>query len=161
GFEFIAQPIVPRSNSIGGLLRFVRGLRETLDLVKRVFRERRPAAVLGLGGYASGLAVRRAASRSVPAAILNPDVIPGKANQYLARRVRAICAQFEATENFLGAAQLAKLKVTGCPIRQEIRSLPARAEAAKRLGLDADRRTLVITGASQGAATINEAMVPA
>jgi predicted TIM-barrel fold metal-dependent hydrolase len=38
---------------------------------------------------------------NIPTAILNPDVIPGKANQYLARYVQAICCQFESTRGYL------------------------------------------------------------
>lgn len=159
GFEFVEQPIVPLKRSIGGLLRFFPSLRGTRDLLKRILRERKPVAALGLGGYAAGVAVKYAAQRGIPGAILNPDVIPGKANRYLAKYVSAICAQFDATRDHLAAAHHAKLKVTGCPIRQEMRSLPPRAEAATRLGLKPDLRTLVITGASQGAATVNEAVV--
>src|SRR5688500_10377324 len=79
GFEFVPQPIVPPVRSVGGLLRFWRSWRETKDLIRKVLKEHRPAAVLGLGGYAAGVAVRTAAARKIPAAILNPDVVPGKA----------------------------------------------------------------------------------
>src|SRR5262245_42842927 len=113
GFEFIEQTIVPPKRSIGGLLNFFKSWRETKDLLKRVLRERRPAAVLGLGGYAAGVAVKLASQRMIPTAILNPDVIPGKANQYLARYVSAICAQFDATRRYLGAVHHSKLRITG------------------------------------------------
>src|SRR4029078_10048103 len=63
GFEFIQQPIVPLTRSVGGLLRFSRSYWETRDVVRKVFRERKPAAVLGLGGYAAGVAVSRASPR--------------------------------------------------------------------------------------------------
>ena len=51
------------------------------------------------------------------------------------------------------------MRLTGCPIRAEMRSLPQRADAAARLGLDPRLQTLVITGASQGAQTVNEAAI--
>ena len=51
------------------------------------------------------------------------------------------------------------MKLTGCPIRGEMRSVPPCADAAKRLGLDPLLQTLVVTGASQGAATVNDAAV--
>src|SRR3989442_12991625 len=145
GFEFIEQPIVPPRRSIGGLLQFFRSWRETKDLVKHVLRERKPAAVLGLGGYAAGVAVKLAAQRGIPTAILNPDVIPGKANQFLMRHVRAVCCQFEATKQHVAPSQEGKLIITGCPIRQEMKDLPPREEAAARLGLDPALSTLVIT----------------
>jgi UDP-N-acetylglucosamine--N-acetylmuramyl-(pentapeptide) pyrophosphoryl-undecaprenol N-acetylglucosamine transferase len=159
GFEFLPQPIVPPVRTVAGLLKFWKSWRETKDMLRKLYRERRPAAVLGLGGYAAGVAVRMAANRKIPAAILNPDVIPGKANQYLLKRCQAICCQFEQTRQYLSPSQQSKMKVTGCPIRSELRNLPERNAAAKRLGLDPAIQTLVITGASQGAQTVNDATI--
>jgi UDP-N-acetylglucosamine--N-acetylmuramyl-(pentapeptide) pyrophosphoryl-undecaprenol N-acetylglucosamine transferase len=159
GFEFIPQPIVPPRRTVAGLLRFWKGWRETRDLVRQLLRERRPAAVLGLGGYAAGVAVRSAAGRAVPTAILNPDVIPGRANQFLMRRAASVCCQFPQTAEHVSPQQRDKLQVTGCPIRPDIRSLPPRQEAAGRLGLKPHLSTLLITGASQGAQTVNDAAI--
>jgi UDP-N-acetylglucosamine--N-acetylmuramyl-(pentapeptide) pyrophosphoryl-undecaprenol N-acetylglucosamine transferase len=158
GFEFIPQPIERPHRSIGGLLKFWRSWRETKDLVRRTLKERRPAAVVGLGGYAAGVGVRLAADQGIPTALINPDVIPGKANQYLMKHAAAVCCQFEATAEHVSAAKREKLKFTGCPIRSDFAHMPARADAAQRLGLDPKLNTLTITGASQGAATINEAL---
>jgi UDP-N-acetylglucosamine--N-acetylmuramyl-(pentapeptide) pyrophosphoryl-undecaprenol N-acetylglucosamine transferase len=159
GFEFIQQPIQPPVKSIGGLLKFWRSWRDTRDLLKKLLKERNPVAALGLGGYAAGPAVKIAAEKKVPAAILNPDVIPGKANHYLLRYVRHIFCQFEATRNCLSPAHVDKMVVTGCPIRADLTPLPTRAEAAKRLGIDPKLSTLTITGASQGAQTVNDAVL--
>ncbi len=157
GFEFIPQPIVPPVTTIGGLLRFWKSWRETKDQIKQLFRDRPPAAVLGLGGYAAGVAVERAAKKGIPTALLNPDVIPGKANQYLMKQTRAVCCQFEETAEHVPAEQKAKLHVTGCPIRAEIVAPCDRDAAITRLQLDKRLRTLVVTGASLGAQTVNEA----
>jgi UDP-N-acetylglucosamine--N-acetylmuramyl-(pentapeptide) pyrophosphoryl-undecaprenol N-acetylglucosamine transferase len=159
GHEFIPQPIVPPKTSIGGLLRFWKSWRETRDLVRQVFKDRKPAAVVGLGGYAAGVAVKSASAAKIPTAILNPDVIPGKANQFLMKRADAVCCQFEQTADYVAAEYRAKLHVTGCPIRSELLNRPDRATASDRLGLDPSLFTLVITGASLGAQTVNEAML--
>ena len=157
--EFIPQPIVPGKLSISGTLRFARAIRETWELLRRVLRERMPAAILGLGGYAAGLAVRMAARKGVPAALVNPDVIPGEANRLLARHVSTLCCQFEQTSEYLDSSQKSKMRVTGCPIRADILHRPARETAAARLSLDPMLNTLVVTGASLGAQTINEAVL--
>jgi UDP-N-acetylglucosamine--N-acetylmuramyl-(pentapeptide) pyrophosphoryl-undecaprenol N-acetylglucosamine transferase len=159
GFEFIAQPIVPPVRTIGGLLKFWKSWRETRDVVSRTIRERKPAAVLGLGGYAAGVGVKTAAMRKVPTAILNPDVIPGRANQYLMRYTQHVCCQFEQTAEHVPREHRKKIAITGCPIRRQILNLPPRADAQQRLGLDRRLMTLVITGASLGAQTINEAVL--
>lgn len=159
GFEFIAQPIVPPVTSITGLLRFWRSWRETRDLVRNVRRQRKPAAVLGLGGYAAGVAVKVAAQKGIPTAILNPDVIPGRANKYLMQYVKRVCCQFDQTAEHTPPPHRDKLITTGCPIRSDIVTLPPADEAASRLGLDPTLQTLLITGASQGARTVNEAVI--
>jgi UDP-N-acetylglucosamine--N-acetylmuramyl-(pentapeptide) pyrophosphoryl-undecaprenol N-acetylglucosamine transferase len=161
GYEFLPQPIVPPHRSIGGLLKFWKSWRETKDLVKRVLRERNVIGVLGLGGYAAGVAVRYSAEKGVPAAILNPDVIPGKANHYLLSHVSRVCCQFDATSEHVSPQKRAMLVTTGCPIRREFSRLPPRASAAAVFGLNPDLATLVITGASQGSLTVNEGSVEA
>lgn len=158
-FEFIQQPIVPPRKSVGGLINFWRGWRATQDLVRSIFKERKPAAVLGLGGYAAGVTVKYAGKTKIPAAILNPDVIPGKANQFLFNSVQKVCCQFEATSQHVSEQHRSKLIVTGCPIRADIALRPYRARASAALGLDASLHTLVVTGASQGAVTVNHAVL--
>ncbi len=148
GFEFIPQPIVPPVTTVVGLLKFWKSWRETKDLVRQVLKDRHPAAVLGLGGYAAGVAVKMAAGRGIPTAILNPDVIPGKANQYLMRSTQAVCCQFEQTADHVPPEYRPKLKTTGCPIRSDITAGSHRAAAIARLDLQPNLKTLVVTGAS-------------
>ncbi len=161
GYEFVPQPIVPPVRSIGGLVRFWRGWRETADLVTRLLDERKPACVIGLGGYGAGVAVKYAAKRKVPTVLINPDVVPGKANKYLLQFAHAVCCQFEATKHYLPASQHGKIRVTGCPIRASLLTLPSRAEAAQRFGLDPTLHTVVVTGASLGSRTVNEGALAA
>lgn len=170
GFEFFPQAVLPlpRLTSVGGLLRFWQSWRETKDLVRKLIRERKPAAVLGLGGYAAGVAVKIAALKNIPTAIINPDVIPGRANQYLLQYVQKACCQFSETAQHIPGGKRDKIDVTGCPIRNEIRQLAesrdidirsGQIDARKRLQLDPNTQTLIITGASLGARTINEAVL--
>jgi UDP-N-acetylglucosamine--N-acetylmuramyl-(pentapeptide) pyrophosphoryl-undecaprenol N-acetylglucosamine transferase len=157
GFEFIGQPIVPPK--LSDVLKFFRTYWETRDLVSRVLSQRKPAVVVGLGGYGAGVAVKLAARKTIPTAILNPDVIPGRANNYLMRSSRVICCQFEETRKLIATEHRSKIRVTGCPIRSDILRCRSREEAAKMLGIDPRLNTLVVTGASLGALTVNEAML--
>jgi UDP-N-acetylglucosamine--N-acetylmuramyl-(pentapeptide) pyrophosphoryl-undecaprenol N-acetylglucosamine transferase len=149
---------VPIRRTVGGLLGFWRGWRQTQDMVRHLIKDRAPVAVLGLGGYAAGVAVKLAGANKIPAAILNPDVIPGSANKYLMRYASAVCCQFEATRDHVASQHHPKLRVTGCPVRDDI-GTSRREEALKRLGLERRLHTLVVTGASQGALTVNEAVL--
>jgi UDP-N-acetylglucosamine--N-acetylmuramyl-(pentapeptide) pyrophosphoryl-undecaprenol N-acetylglucosamine transferase len=158
GFDFIEQPIERPVRSISGLLKFWKSWGQTKDLVRQAIKDRSPAAVVGLGGYAAGVGVKLATAQKVPTVLINPDVIPGKSNYYLMKRSAAVCCQFEQTRQHVSTGRNEKLVVTGCPIRRDFTAMPPHAEAAGRLGLDPLLSTLTITGASQGAQTINEAV---
>ena len=158
-FDFIPQPIVPPVRTVAGLVRFWRSWGETHDLVKALIKSERPALVLGLGGYAAGVAVKLAGKKKIPAAILNQDVIPGKANRYLLKYVQQVFCQFSQTRNHVPPAHQGKIITTGCPIRADLRILPTREQALGKLGLNLNLKTMVVTGASQGAQTVNEAVL--
>ncbi len=137
-------------------LSFWRAWRESIRAARRAFEQRRPAAVLGLGGYAAGPPVVAAHALGIRTAILNPDAIPGRANRFLAGRVDRVFAQWAASRKHFPSRD-GLVQVTGCPIRAEF----TRADAAVgrgRFGLDPQRPVLLVTGASQGARTINEAL---
>ena len=116
----------------------------------------RVALVIGTGGLASVPAVLRARRAKIPTVLLNPDAVPGKANRLLARWADLILVQWEDT-----LAHFPKhphVEVVGCAIRAGFAPM-TRAEGAARFELDPQRKTLLVTGASQGARTLNEALL--
>jgi UDP-N-acetylglucosamine--N-acetylmuramyl-(pentapeptide) pyrophosphoryl-undecaprenol N-acetylglucosamine transferase len=117
----------------------------------------RPRAVLGLGGFAAGAMVARAARSGVRSAVLNPDAVPGRANRFLARRAEAVFAQFAGSGERFPSAVRAKVREIGCPVRPGFATAD-RDEAVARFGLSPDRRTLLVCGGSSGAKLINEAI---
>ena len=117
------------------------------------FAHSRVSAVLALGGYAAAPASYVASAQHIPLALLNPDAKMGLANRYLAKRASAIFTQWPME---LDSAGEQKCVVTGVPLRPSLFHR-SREKALTALGLSPDRRTLVITGASLGAGTINDA----
>ncbi|MBN2561464.1 MAG: UDP-N-acetylglucosamine--N-acetylmuramyl-(pentapeptide) pyrophosphoryl-undecaprenol N-acetylglucosamine transferase [Phycisphaerae bacterium] len=152
GYELVSQHVRPLSGKPWHWPRFLMAWRRSVKAARERFEARRPAVVLGLGGYAAAPAVVAAAKLGVPTAIFNPDAMPGRANKRLAPQVDRVFVQWEETaERFPGAKEVL---CTGCPIR----GVFSRANAAKgyaSIKLDPDKRTLLITGASQGARSIN------
>jgi UDP-N-acetylglucosamine--N-acetylmuramyl-(pentapeptide) pyrophosphoryl-undecaprenol N-acetylglucosamine transferase len=117
----------------------------------RIIRRRRPHVVVGVGGYSSGPLVLIAALRGVPTMVLEQNAAPGLTNRLLARVVRAAAVTYDETRTFFGG----KAFVTGNPVRAEFFGGPSR-EASRGA-----QRRVVILGGSQGAHTINVAMVAA
>src|SRR5438093_8701980 len=103
GYELELLPILPL-NGVGvaralqGLLVLPGGLLRAAALVRR----RRPAAVLGVGGYAGGPVVLAAALLGVPTVILEPNARPGFTNRVLRPFVDRIACSYEAARQQLG-----------------------------------------------------------
>ena len=156
GAELIAQSVRPLAMKPwtwpGFYTQWARSRREC----RARFAADRPAVVIGTGGFASGPPIYEAARAGIPTILMNPDAIPGRANRFLARRSSQIMVQWADTlDKFPGHDHCA---VTGCPIRSQFRTA-SRTAGIEHFELDPDRRTLLITGASQGATSINSAVI--
>ncbi len=120
------------------------------------FRTNRPAVVVGAGGYGSDPPVRAALALGIPTAILNPDLVPGRANVRLGAKVDRVYAQWNASAKYFPLAT--GFRAHGCPIRPDF-AQARREDGIALFKLDPNRRTLLVTGASQGARTINDAFI--
>lgn len=151
-----AQPVKPWPGKPWALGGFYLAWRRSLGLVRQLMQQRRPAAVLGTGGYGAGPAVHVAWQLGVPTALLNPDRLAGRANRHLANKAAIVFAQWP--QSVAAFPPAVDVRTVGCPVRRAFRAA-TRAEGVANLGLDPSRRTLLITGASQGARTINRAVI--
>jgi UDP-N-acetylglucosamine--N-acetylmuramyl-(pentapeptide) pyrophosphoryl-undecaprenol N-acetylglucosamine transferase len=120
----------------------------------RVITRRRPAVVIGVGGYSSGPTVLLAALRGIPTLLMEQNAMPGLTNRLLAPVVDAAAVTFDETVRFFRS----KAIVSGNPVRPEFfRGEQAHGEDVRPPGA---ARVLVF-GGSQGAHAINVAMVEA
>jgi len=157
GEAYIPQPVQPMPRRISKIWPFIRGWRESCKYWQQVFSQAQADAVLALGGYAAGPAAHVAARFGIPVALLNPDALPGLANRFLLKRAQCVFVQWPLPAKCAGRVR-GRVLPLGCPIRNDLLGR-TRVEAAARLGLDPARPTLVITGASLGAKTINDALL--
>ncbi len=121
---------------------------------RTLLREFMPHAVLSTGGYASFPVALAARSRKIPMAIYLPDLYPGWAVRAIAKLAQKIAVTAAESLRKLPAA---KGVVTGYPVREDFWKAD-RAGGRKRLGLDPEEKVLFVTGASQGAHSINQAI---
>lgn len=155
GFEQVEQPVRPLTGDPLRLFGFWLSWRKSVRAAWAWLGERRPQVVLGLGGYAAGPPVVAARSLGIRTGILNPDAIPGRANRYLARRADLVVLQWDTSR--VRFPEGTNCRTLGCPIRAGFAAAD-REEGRRRFGLDADRPVLLVTGASQGARTVNRVM---
>jgi len=159
GIEAVPQSVRPFTMKPWHWPGFWLAWRGAIRACEQLFSRRRPAVVVGAGGYASDPPVRAALKIGIPTAILNPDLVPGRANRRLGRRVDRVFAQWEGTARYL--RHVRGLRAWGCPVRAAFATpRQVRREAGLGIfGLQSNRRTLLVTGASQGARTINDALI--
>jgi UDP-N-acetylglucosamine--N-acetylmuramyl-(pentapeptide) pyrophosphoryl-undecaprenol N-acetylglucosamine transferase len=121
--------------------------------VLRTLRRRRPAAVLGMGGFVSGPGGVAAWLCRKPLLIHEQNAVAGTTNRLLARFARRV---FEAFPGSFAAGVSAEY--IGNPVRRSILGLP---EPGERLRPDPARPLrLLVLGGSQGARVLNRT-VPA
>ena len=157
GYEFAAISSQGLQRKLTGAnLRALWAAGQGLKESNTVLSEFAPELVVGTGGYVCGPVVLMAHLKGIKTAIHEQNAWPGITNRLLARWVDLIMVNFpEALSRF---PKSAKTAVTGLPIRPEILSVD-RQTGAKHLGLDPAKRTLLVVGGSQGARSINQAML--
>ena len=139
------------------LLGFMRRFTESLSRCRSIYRSFQPNVVLGMGGFTSTAPVMAGRLRGICTFIHESNAIPGKANRFTARMVRAVLLGFKECAQFFPTV---RTEVTGTPIRMELHPVDA-ALARQKLGLRDDLKTLLVMGGSQGASGVNQAMIKA
>ena len=155
GADYIQQEVQPFFTNPLKWPAFYSAWQKSCRYWREFFAQHQVAAVLALGGYAAGPASYEAAKRNIPVGLLNPDALAGRANRFLMGRADIIFSQWSMGKSVEKYAD--RIQVAGCPVRASLVRMN-RAVAAEKLALDPDRKTLVVTGASLGAQTINHAI---
>lgn len=125
-------------------------------IAKRIIRDFKPMAAVGVGGYASGPTLNVCASKGIPCLIQEQNSYAGVTNQLLAKKADKICVAYEGMERFFPAE---KIIMTGNPVRQNVLECTmSREEARLSFGLDANKKTILLVGGSLGARTVNESV---
>ena len=126
-------------------------------MAKQIIRAFRPQVAVGVGGYASGPTLNKAAAMGIPCLIQEQNSYAGVTNKLLAKKAEKICVAYEGMERFFPAE---KLILTGNPVRQTLLDTTiSREDAIKAQGLDPSKKTILLVGGSLGARTINESVL--
>ncbi len=157
-FDGVEVHVMPAGRVQGGPLGWLkawRGIRAGRAMARRLYREFRPTAVVGFGGYPALPALLAALDAGVATAVHEQNAVLGRVNRLLARRVDAIATAYPVVER-LNRKFARKVHLVGNPVREEVKAI-GRArfpDLAPRGPLH-----LLVTGGSQGA-TILSTVVP-
>ena len=159
GYEIVGLPVrglirpLWSPKNVGVLIDFLRSKHK----VRKVLKDFRPMAAVGVGGYASAATLNAAHAMGVPCLIQEQNSYAGVTNKVLASGADKICVAYDGMERFFPADKIIK---TGNPVRQSlIESTISVEDARKSFGLDPDKKTVVFVGGSLGARTANESIL--
>ncbi|OHB67752.1 MAG: hypothetical protein A2Y76_11270 [Planctomycetes bacterium RBG_13_60_9] len=138
------------------LLRFVSTFHQSYQQARQLIAANPKSVVVGAGGFVAAPVCRAGRKLGVPVALVNVDLLPGRANRLSARWADEVFVQFEESKDHFRRSR-ANVHVTGCPLRSDF-DHPDPNKATADLGLDRNKNTLLITGASSGSMRINEAV---
>jgi UDP-N-acetylglucosamine--N-acetylmuramyl-(pentapeptide) pyrophosphoryl-undecaprenol N-acetylglucosamine transferase len=123
--------------------------------VRSIFKEFKPDAVFGVGGYSSFPVLKFAQQKGIPSFLHEANSFAGKANLMLSKNAKLVMAGTHGMEKFFPKNTLV---YTGNPVRREIaESKVLREEAFEYFGLKSDKPTVLVMGGSLGARSINAA----
>lgn len=126
-------------------------------LARRIIKDFRPMAAVGVGGYASGPTLNMAEAMGIPTLIQEQNSYAGVTNKLLAKRADKICVAYEGMERFFPKE---KIILTGNPVRQGLLECKrSREEILQGFGFRPDRKTVLLMGGSLGARTLNESVM--
>jgi UDP-N-acetylglucosamine--N-acetylmuramyl-(pentapeptide) pyrophosphoryl-undecaprenol N-acetylglucosamine transferase len=157
GYKIVGLPIagIQRRITAKNLL-FPFKLIKSLSKAKKIVKEFKPDAAVGVGGYASGPLLWAATSAGIPSLIQEQNSYAGLTNKWLAKRVKKICVAYDGMEKFFPAERII---FTGNPVRQDIIIEEAKIlEGTSFFNLNKNKKTILVIGGSLGARTINESI---
>jgi UDP-N-acetylglucosamine--N-acetylmuramyl-(pentapeptide) pyrophosphoryl-undecaprenol N-acetylglucosamine transferase len=158
GYDLALIPPVPLPRSLTpGLLSVPHRLVSAVGAAAAVLDRVRADVLVGFGGYVATPGYLAARRLKVPIVVHEANSRPGLANRLGALFTPNVCTGQRGT-------RLRHGRYVGIPIRREISGLdrPALADKARaHFGLQPDLPVLLVTGGSQGAASLNRAVLGA
>ncbi len=155
-FGYTNLPAKGFSIQPGKLIDFCTSFFESCRIANEVINESENVVVIGVGGFVAAPACWAAHKLKIPVVLLNVDIVPGRANKIIAYFADEIFVQFEETAEYF-AKRKAAVHVVGCPLRSKFCN-PEPDKVIEQLGLERQKKTLLITGASSGSENINDAV---
>jgi UDP-N-acetylglucosamine--N-acetylmuramyl-(pentapeptide) pyrophosphoryl-undecaprenol N-acetylglucosamine transferase len=154
-FADVPVHILPAGRLGGGPVGWVKALGSVVKgrgEAKRLYREHRPDAVVGFGGYPAFPSLLAASSMRIPTVIHEQNAVMGRVNRLLAGDAEAIGTAYDQIDR-LKAKYQKKAVLVGNPVREEIARLgelpfPPFDEVAPL--------KILVTGGSQGATVLSQ-----
>ena len=126
---------------------------------KKIVKEFQPDIVIGTGGYICGATISAAHNLHIPTMLHESNSFPGRAVKMLAKKTDTILVSFE--EAIARIKNAKKVVHTGTPvkIKKQEYGINEKNRILKEIGLQEIKPNILVSGGSQGAQKINEAII--
>lgn len=125
---------------------------------KKILKKEKADLVIGFGGYVSAPVILAAKQLGIPTMLHEQNSLPGKSNLLLAKGADAIVTCYpKASERFPAE----KTRLLGNPRASLVAKADGDLDYFKSLGLDPDKKTIMVMMGSLGSSSVNEAMIDA
>ena len=158
GYKIIGLDIqgIQRGSIIKNLqfpVKLLKSVRKALQIIK----DFKPDAAVGVGGYASGPLLYAASVKGIPYLIQEQNSYAGITNKWLGKKAQKICVAYDGMDKFFPADKIIK---TGNPIRKDSVEIAGKhMQALELLKLSPHKKTILVTGGSLGARTLNNSIL--
>lgn len=157
GYKIIGLDIqgIQRGSIVKNLqfpIKLVNSVRKSIKIIN----DFKPDAAVGVGGYASGPLLYAASVKGIPYLIQEQNSYAGITNKWLGKKAQKICVAFDGMDKFFPASRIIK---TGNPIRRESVDIAGKQRQALELYKLSPKKTILITGGSLGARTLNNSIL--
>ncbi len=149
---------INRKINIDNIKRLFKTIK-SISEAKKILKEFKPDAVIGTGGYICVSVGMAAKKLKIPVILHESNAFPGIAVKLLSKDAEKILVGFKEAEARLPKAK--KVVVTGNPTKIKRRYMPIEEKRNKirELGLNSELPTVLVFGGSQGAVSINKALI--
>lgn len=134
------------------VLKLLKALRES----KKILKSFKPQIVFGTGGYVSGPVLKSAAKLGIKTVVQEGNYYPGITVKLLSKTVDKVIINFEGSKKYLKRRD--NIEVMSYPVRQNLKRI-SKPEALNFFNLNESKSTLFVFGGSQGASSINSALI--
>lgn len=155
GIPFAPLPAKPFGSRPKAILRFIPSwgpsVRQTREAIRRFKQSHDRVTLIAMGGFVAAPAARAGHCEKCRVVLVNLDAVPGKANELIARKAHAIytACDIEGHPTWTRVPPIVRASTLQ-------RTEPSQARA--RFGLDPTTSTLLVTGGSTGAQSLNRFM---
>lgn len=131
-------------------------LLKSMQKVRHILKTFNPHVVVGVGGYASGPMLMAANLKGIPTLIQEQNSYAGLTNKILGKKCQRVCVAYDGMDSFFPAEKIIK---TGNPIRRQSVDIEGkRKDGLAHFGLQDHKPTVLVSGGSLGAGSINNAI---